>query len=238
MVERLLAERRLTAYKEASRLYISDSAARAAEESARAGDPFRVRAEEREAAVLFSDICGFTSLSATLQPIEVVGLLNSFFDELCPILREEGADIDKFIGDAIMAVFDFDSGRDPAPLRAVRAGLRMQHALEAWNRERERPLKMRVGINTGTVVRGDIGSQHVRRDFTVIGDVVNRAQRFESNAPPGGVLIGARTYAMVRDHVIVEERPSLHLKGLAEPVCAYVVKGLIELGVPEPEEAK
>src|SRR6185503_11535270 len=98
MVERVLAERRLIAYKEASRLYISDGAVRAAEEAAASHDAYRVRAEEREVAVLFTDICGFTSISSELEPRQVVDVLNGLFDVLCPLIKAEAGDIDKFIG--------------------------------------------------------------------------------------------------------------------------------------------
>jgi CheY-like chemotaxis protein/class 3 adenylate cyclase len=224
IVERVLAERRLIAYKEASRLYISDGAVRAAEEAARSGsvDLESVRAEAREMAVLFSDIVGFTSMSCTLQPLQVVEILNSFFDVMCPILKAEAGDIDKFIGDAIMALFDDLPDADPAPLRAVRAALAMQSSLREWNLKSGRTLQIRIGVNMGPVVRGDIGSKHVRRDFTVIGDVVNRAQRFESNAPKGGVLVGERTYEMTRDFIEYEPVQHLKLKGVTEPVAAYV----------------
>jgi DNA-binding response OmpR family regulator len=230
MVERVLAERRLLAYKEASRLYISDGAVRAAEDAASCHDTYKVRAEEREIAVMFSDICGFTNMSSKLQPREVVELLNAFFDVMCPIIKNEAGDIDKFIGDCIMALFEELPGGDPAPLRAVRAGLAMQHALREWNATVGKEMMIRIGINTGKVVRGDIGSKHVRRDFTVIGDAVNRAQRFEANAPRGGVLIGPRTYERIKDHVVVEERPGLKLKGVDEPVTAYVVLKMNEGG--------
>jgi DNA-binding response OmpR family regulator len=226
MVERLLAERRLLAYKEASRLYISDAAVRAAEEAASQHDTYRVRAEERDVAVLFSDICGFTNMSCKMQPREVVELLNGFFDVMCPIVKSEAGDIDKFIGDAIMAVFDPLPDGDSPALRAVRAGLRMQAALLEWNRAAGNDMAMRVGINLGSVIRGDIGSRHVRRDFTVIGDAVNRAQRFESNAPRRGVLVGERIYQEVKELVIAEPAPGLKLKGVDEPVTAYVVRGL------------
>jgi DNA-binding response OmpR family regulator len=228
IVERVLAERRLIAYKEASRLYISDGAVRAAEQAARSGEFDRdaVRAEGREMTVLFSDICGFTSMSTTMQPMEVVELLNSFFDVMCPVLKGEAADIDKFIGDAIMALFDELPDGDPAPLRAVRAALAMQAALQKWNSECGRNLQIRIGINMGPVVRGDIGSKHVRRDFTVVGDVVNRAQRFEASAPKGGVLVGERTYLATRDFIEYEPRLNLLLKGVAEPVNAYIALGL------------
>jgi DNA-binding response OmpR family regulator len=224
IVERVLAERRLIAYKEASRLYISDGAVRAAEEAAKSGsvDLDCVRAEAREMAVLFSDICGFTSMSCAMQPMEIVELLNSFFDVMCPVLKAEGADIDKFIGDAIMALFDEFPDADPAPLRAVRAGLSMQSALHEWNAKKGTALQIRIGINVGQVVRGDIGSKHVRRDYTVIGDVVNRAQRFEASAPKGRVLVGARTYSLTKDFVDYEPVQQLKLKGVTEAVEAYV----------------
>jgi DNA-binding response OmpR family regulator len=224
IVERVLAERRLIAYKEASRLYISDGAVRAAEEAAKSGsvDLEHVRAESREMAVLFSDICGFTSMSCTMQPLQIVELLNSFFDVLCPVLKAEAADIDKFIGDAIMAIFDDFPDADPAPLRAVRSGLAMQAALGEWNARTGHNLQIRIGVNMGNVVRGDIGSRHVRRDYTVIGDVVNRAQRFEANAPKGRVLVGERTYMMTRDFIDYEPMQQLKLKGVSDPVPAYV----------------
>jgi DNA-binding response OmpR family regulator len=229
MVERVLAERRLLAYKEASRLYISDGAVRAAEQAAAEKDVYKVRADERVVAVLFSDICGFTSMSCTLEPRQVVELLNGMFDVLCPLIKNEAGDIDKFIGDAIMAIFEELPGADPAPLRAVRSGLAMQAALAQWDLETGNSLQVRIGINMGPVVRGDIGSKHVRRDYTVIGDVVNRAQRFEANAPRGGVLVGEQTYLSTREHIEYEQKRDLKLKGVAEAVTAYVALRMKEI---------
>jgi DNA-binding response OmpR family regulator len=226
MVERLLAERRLRAYKEASRFYISAGAVRAAEQAADAQDPSLVRADEREVAILFSDICGFTKMSSEMEPRAIVDLLNEVFDVLCPAIVEEGGDIDKFIGDAIMAVFEERPGAPSAALRAVRAAIAMQEGLAAYRAAAPpgRPkVEIRIGVNLGRVVRGDIGSRHVRRDFTVIGDVVNRAQRFESNAPPNGILVGDRTYEATCDFIEYEPRPGLRLKNIADPVNAYLV---------------
>jgi adenylate cyclase len=228
-VERTLAERRLSAYKEASRVYISEGAARAAEERARAGDLAAVRAEQRVMSVLFSDICGFTQMSGTMTPSEVIANLNDYFDVLCPLIKAQAGDIDKFIGDAIMAVFDELSGRDPPPLRAVRAALAMQAAMADFNRGRPRPIEMRIGINTGPLVRGDLGSRYHRRDFTVIGDTVNRANRYEMSCPRGRVLVSQSTRDALAERVAVEPLPGLRLKGVDEPVCGYVVASLVEL---------
>ena len=225
-VERTLAERRLYAYKEASRVYISEGAVKAAEERALAGDLGAVRADEQVMAVLFSDICGFTNMSSRMQPREVIELLNDYFDRLCPVVKAFGGDIDKFIGDAIMAVFAEIPGQEAAPTRAVRAALAMQAAMPAFNAAHAQQLQMRIGVNTGPLVRGDLGSRYVRRDYTVIGDTVNRANRYEANAPHGGVLISDTTLARVKDLVEVEPLPGLKLKGLTEPVTGFVVTSI------------
>lgn len=227
LAERLLAERRLKDYKKASQLYLSKGTAQAAEAQAATRNVGAERAEELHMSVLFSDICGFTTMSSRKTPSEVVALLNEYFDLLCSIIIEEGGDIDKFIGDAIMALFHDTEGRSSA-LSAVRAGLRMQKALKKWAEESQTPLTSRVGINTGPLVRGDIGSKHVRRDYTVIGDTVNRAQRFESQAPRGRVLVSHSTYQLCKDAVEAEEKRDLQLKGVSEPVTGYVVTHIID----------
>jgi DNA-binding response OmpR family regulator len=228
LVERVLAERRLARYKEASRLYTSQGAVEAAEALARSGSFADVRAKEVDATLLFSDISGFTQMSSRLPPAEVVTILNESFDALCVQIREQGGDIDKFIGDAIMAVFEQRSDfTEPHALRAARAAWSMQQALSQYNERRgdEHQLLMRIGLNSGRVVRGDIGSRFVRRDYTCIGDVVNRAQRHEAKAPLGGVLLSADSYARVRDQVEVEEMAGIILKGIDEPVSAFVLTG-------------
>jgi len=228
LVERVLAEKRLARYKEASRLYTSEGAVEAAEALARSGSLADVRAKEVDATLLFSDISGFTNMSSKMKPAEVVAILNESFDALCIQIREFGGDIDKFIGDAIMAVFeDRPQFEEPHTLRAARAAWAMQQALTDYNARRpdDSPLVMRIGLNSGTVVRGDIGSRFVRRDYTCIGDVVNRAQRHESKAPLGGVLLSAELYARIAPHVEVEEMTGITLKGIDHPVSAYVLKG-------------
>ena len=223
MVERTLAERRLIDYKKASSVYISEGARRAAEERAAAGDMAGVRADEREMSVLFSDIVGFTMMSSRLDPRQVIELLNDYFDILCPLVTSEHGDIDKFIGDAIMAVFDVGPGWDDPAERAVRAALAMQAAMDQFNGGRPVQLRMRIGINTGPLVRGDLGSRFVRRDYTVIGDTVNRANRYEARCQAGGVLISASTRDRLGDLIEVSEVTGLELKGVSEPVTAFQV---------------
>jgi class 3 adenylate cyclase len=231
MVERMLAERRLKAYKEASSLYISDGAREAAEAQAASGEMFSYRADHHQMTVLFSDLCGFTSMSNSMDAPEVVELLNGYFDAMCPVIKARGGDIDKFIGDAIMAIFEDDQAYDePHTLRAARAAWEMQRSMDVFNATigRDPPLQMRIGLNTGAAVRGDIGSRYVRRDYTVIGDTVNRAQRYESNAPKGEVLMSAELYELIKEHVIATPLEGLKLKGIDTPVTGYVIKGFVE----------
>ncbi|MCA9677187.1 MAG: response regulator [Kofleriaceae bacterium] len=232
MVERTLAERRLLAYKEASSLFISEGARHAAEERAAVGALHAVRADEREVTVMFSDLVGFTPMSQRLDPRGVIELLNAYFDVMCPLIKDLGGDIDKFIGDAIMAIFEERRGREPAAVRATRAALAMQAAMPAFNQGRPITLQMRIGVNTGPVVRGDLGSRVVRRDYTVIGDTVNRANRYETRCPPGEVLVSESTRAFLGDGAVVRAVPGLELKGVAIPVTGWVVERL----PPPPEE--
>jgi CheY-like chemotaxis protein/class 3 adenylate cyclase len=228
LVERTLAERRLIAYKEASALFISEGARAAAEDRAARGEALAFRADERTVSIMFSDLVGFTPMSSTLSPPDLIALLNDYFDVMCPIVKQHAGDIDKFIGDAIMAVFDEVRGKPAAAVRAVRAGLAMQAAMPWFNQGRPLQLAMRIGINTGPVVRGDLGSRVVRRDYTVIGDTVNQANRYESRCPPGAVLISASTRVTLGERAQVSEVPGLTLKGIAAPVTGYIVESLAE----------
>ena len=231
LVERTLAERRLIAYKEASSLFISEGARAAAEERALRGETLAFRADARTVSVMFSDLVGFTPMSANMTPLELITLLNDYFDVMCPIVKQHGGDIDKFIGDAIMAIFDEVRGQPPPAVRATRAALGMQAAMVAFNAARGTSLSMRIGVNTGPVIRGDLGSRVVRRDYTVIGDTVNQANRYEAKAPHGAVLVSASTRTVLGDRAVVKEVAGLELKGVKAPVTGYVVVSLAE----EPE---
>lgn len=222
-VERTLAEKRLLDYKMASSVYISQGAQSAAEARALSGDLDSVRAEPEEMAILFSDLVGFTAMSGGMTPREVIELLNEYFDLMCPFIVDLAGDIDKFIGDAIMAVFPEEPNQAPPAERATRAAMAMQAAMDDFNLGRPVGLAMRIGINTGPVVRGDLGSRFVRRDYTVIGDTVNRANRYEMNCPVGGVLISDSTREILGEMIEYEEKPGMKLKGVDAPVTGYSV---------------
>ncbi|MBA3452953.1 MAG: response regulator, partial [Deltaproteobacteria bacterium] len=228
LVERTLAERRLMAYKEASSLFISEGARAAAEDRAMRGETLAFRADLRNVSIMFSDLVGFTPMSATMSAPDLITLLNDYFDVMCPIVKQHGGDIDKFIGDAIMAIYDEVRGQPPPAVRAVRAALAMQAAMPAFNAGRGIQLSMRIGINTGPVVRGDLGSRVVRRDYTVIGDTVNQANRYEQKCPHNEVLVSASTRALLGPAATVREVTGLQLKGVAEPVIGYVVDAIPE----------
>lgn len=193
-----------------------------------AGRSEALSGQRRHAAVMFVDVRGFTTLSETLAPEDVVTLLNDYLDRMTEVITRHGGRIDKFIGDAIMAIYDEVRGAPPPAVRAVRAALAMQAAMPAFNQGRSINLAMRIGINTGPVVRGDLGSRVVRRDYTVIGDTVNQANRYEAKCPPNEVLVSASTRAVLGDRAKVRELAGLQLKGVAVPVTGYVVESLAE----------
>lgn len=155
-------------------------------------ESLKLGGEERELTVLFSDIAGFTTISESIKPGELVKLLNEYFTEMTNIVTENGGIIDKYIGDAIMAEFGAPLHFDGHAVSAVKASLEMQKKCDELNRKRTNPslpeIRMRVGINTGVVILGNMGSQQVF-DYTVVGDTVNLASRLEGAGKLYGVNI-------------------------------------------------
>lgn len=182
------------------------------------------------ATVLFADLQGFTRIAETMQPQGVVSFLNEYLAAMTSIVKSEGGLLDKFLGDGLMAVFlTNEDYPEPHALRAVRAGLCMQERAKELKREWvvQRPeaagLQARIGINTGEVVAGNIGSA-VRMDYTVIGDNVNVASRIESNARGGEVYVSESTYNSVREYFDAERQEPIHVKNRAQPVQTYAVR--------------
>jgi adenylate cyclase len=185
--------------------------------------------------ILFADLVGFTSWSEKMAAEPLAALLTRFFT-LCSdaIFSQEGT-IDKFIGDAVMAFFGAPIDQPDHAERAVVAALKMREEVEAWNKQRaasgEPPIEVRIALNTGEAIVGEIGSER-RVDYTVLGNAVNVAARMEEFvATAGDIVIGPATYEAVRNRYRVARLGHYSLKGLSTPVPMYKV-----LGLPLPEE--
>ena len=176
--------------------------------------------QRKQVTVLFADVSGFTALSETLDHEEVAELMNALWQALDREITARGGVIDKHIGDAVMALWGARTAREDDPEQALRAALALQAALAAFRRQHDVALAMRIGINTGPVLVGDVGTT---AEFTAMGDAVNIASRLEHAAPIGGVLIAHDTYRHVRGLFDVEALPPLPVKGKAEPLSVYLV---------------
>src|SRR6266540_3912188 len=171
--------------------------------------------------IVFSDLKGSTNLGEALDSESLRELMTRYFEEMREILEHHGGRVEKYIGDAIMAVFGLPRIHEDDALRAVRAAAAMQESLRALNEELEQrwgvQIENRTGVNTGEVVAGDPGAGQ----RLVTGDAVNVAARLEQAAPPLEILVGEPTYRLVRHAVEVEPVEPLPLKGKSEPVPAY-----------------
>jgi class 3 adenylate cyclase len=171
--------------------------------------------------IVFCDLTGSTSLGEKLDPESVRQMISRYFQAMSDALERHGGTVEKFIGDAVMAVFGIPTLREDDALRAVRAAVEMRTALEELNEQLERRwgvrLRVRTGVNTGEVIAGDPSKGH----GFVTGDAVNVAARLEQAAGSGEILIGEHTFALVRDAARVEPVEPLDLKGKSEPVPAF-----------------
>lgn len=184
--------------------------------------------ELRSIAVLFIDIRGFTPLSESLPPQDVVSILNEYFALVTKVIFDYGGMLDKFIGDAAMAVFNAPVDLPDYEYRAVCTALDIVAGASALKRrlfeQHQKNVGFGIGVNLGEAVVGNIGCDF-RMDYTAIGDTVNTAARLESNAKPGQVLISQRLYEKVKDRIVAEEIGVIPLKGKAEGVFVYNVTG-------------
>ena len=191
----------------------------------------RLGGEVREVTVLFSDIRRFTSLAEQLPPEQVVEMLNDYFSRMIDVVTRNEGMVDKLMGDSVMALFGAPISLGDDPLRAIRCALEMQREGLLFNRCQEGKglpaLPMGIGINTGAVVAGNIGSS-TRMEYTVIGDEVNIAARMQGIAQPGEVLISGNTYRIVSEAVLVTPLEPITFKGKNAVVAVYRVDGLRE----------
>jgi adenylate cyclase len=179
--------------------------------------------ETVEASVAFIDICSFTSISENESPDTVVKLLNNYFDVMVKEILDQGGYIDKFIGDAIMAVFRGDYHLD----RAIDASLAVRKRIAELPNETGNIFfapKVSIGINSGEMISGNIGSASLKRlDYTVIGDAVNTAQRLQSAAKEGQIIISDDSYEKVKESFSCRKVGEVSLKNKSQPVIIYEV---------------
>jgi adenylate cyclase len=170
-------------------------------------------AQDREISVLFADVVGFTTLAETLPPSEVATLLNRFFSEMTEAIFAEEGTVDKFIGDAILAVFGAPVEQPDHARRAVRAAQAMRRAMARLNAAGDhRVLRVRYAINSGTAIAGDVGSAR-RREYTVLGDVVNTASRLEALAQPDQIIVSRATYDRLQPPVAATPLGEREIRG-------------------------
>jgi len=180
--------------------------------------------------VLFADVSGFTHMSEQLDHEEVSEIINALWSLLDYTILDLGGFIDKHIGDAVMALFGAPTAQEDDPERAIRAALGMQAGIKSWKADFSEAnptlyslvqnIKMRIGINTGPVLLGTVGTTG---EYTAIGDAVNLASRLEHASPVGGVLISQDTYQHVRGIFEVIPLNPIQVKGKSEPIQVYVV---------------
>jgi len=182
-----------------------------------------MKSETTEATVLFIDICGFTTISEAEPPDLVVQLLNSYFDVMVKEIIDQDGFVDKFIGDALMAVFRGEYHLDRAIDAAIALRTKILELPPIVDSLTYKP-NVSIGINSGELVSGNIGSASLRRlDFTVIGDVVNTASRFESAAAPGQIIISEKSYEKVKESFKCKKVGVVSMKNKANPETIYEV---------------
>ncbi|HMQ51802.1 MAG TPA: adenylate/guanylate cyclase domain-containing protein [Anaerolineae bacterium] len=195
-----------------------------------------LQGDRRQVTVIFADISGFTALNdaakTPAQVEQVVRLVNMLLSELSEAIYEFDGYIDKYVGDEIMALFGAPTAHENDPELALRAALSMMQRLEKFNQNPPiplpKPLGIHMGINTGTVIAGMVGTER-KRSYTVMGDAVNIAARLEAASLTGEILVNEDTYNLTHRLFVFEERDPLKVKGKAEPLKIYQLKGARDL---------
>jgi adenylate cyclase len=191
-----------------------------------------------EITMLYSDIRGFTKMAEGRPPADVVNTLNEYFEVMVDVLFQHSGTLDKFVGDEIIGLFGAPLPIEDAPLKAATCALAMMKGLEEFNHTRAAenldPIHIGIGINTGRVITGAIGSTRAMQ-YTAIGDAMNMASRLVGHAKPGEIILSAETYNKIAYQVEAEPLGLIELKGIAKPQKLYRLidlKGTHEWGGP------
>lgn len=195
-------------------------------------DEIKLGGDEVTVTILFSDIRRFTTMAERLPPAQVVELLNNYFSRMISVVNTHSGMVDKLMGDSVMALFGVPFSSNNDPHNAVKCAMAMQQEVARFNRERTGQglpiLEMGIGINTGKVIAGNIGSAE-RMEYTVIGDNVNVAARLQGIAAPGQVLISDATFRQVENKILATQLEPTALKGKRIPVGVYRIDSLREI---------
>jgi predicted ATPase/class 3 adenylate cyclase len=187
------------------------------------GSEMMEEGERRNITILFADIAGFTPLAETLDPEDLKELIDTYLGKMAEIINKYDGTVDKFIGDAVMALFGAPSAHEDDPERALRSALEIQEAMEVIGKRIKQEIKLHVGISCGEVIVGGLGGEH-RVDYTAIGDVVNLASRLQSIAEPGQTVVSQRIYERTQGAFQFQSLGSIELKGKAAPVNVFALE--------------
>ncbi|AFL53820.1 adenylate cyclase [Sinorhizobium fredii] len=194
-----------------------------------------IGADRRTVTVLFADLCGFTGLSEQIDPEILQALQNELFEELTSAVETFGGFVDKFIGDALLALFGAPVAHEDDPERALRAALEMRdraaQVSDRWHRRIGLPLSLHIGVNTGPVVTGGFGAGDTK-SYSVTGDTVNTAQRLQALAGPDEILAGPVTYKLTRHAFAYETLGAVALRGKTGSLQVHRVGGALEAPRP------
>jgi adenylate cyclase len=192
-----------------------------------------------EVTMLFSDIRGFTSMSHGRPAQEIVNTLNEYFEVMVDVLFKYGGTLDKFVGDEIIGLFGAPIRLDDAPFKAVACALAMLQGLTEFNRTRAseglQPIDIGIGINTGNVITGSIGSTRALQ-YTAIGDPMNVASRLCNKATKGQIIVSEDTYRHVASRVVGVPLQAVQVKGKPDPLKVYEITGFRTTQTPVPGE--
>ena len=186
--------------------------------------------ETKEISIVFADIRGYTRLSETMMPEQMMNLLNSYLEIMVKEIWDEEGTVTAFIGDAIMAIFNAPLKQEDHALRAVRAAWKMRMAVLEYQRTHPLgvPISFGFGVNTDFATVGNIGSQERQQNYTAIGDAVNVAARLQQNTSDNNILLNHSTFVRTRKYVKVQQMPPLQVKNKTAPLDVWSLVGLLE----------